>query len=302
MKLQDDYIATFSPGQEGLAHLSLENNGYASVFVWRVWLHFDWQSDLAYYKDLDPLTIQPGQRKVVGPIPFKVMENVTGTRKYKLGIEVAEQWSGQWQTREIAWTDDLSFEVEPYPTYVGFVSCSNDPRDERVVDSIKSKIKEWGFKTVTVGQEVKAEGDWAPTIREEAKKADCMIGIASPRVLDAITNAWETLPWLHGETGITYGGDKPILILRDRSVQLGGLVARMPWQMEYDSEKLGELFAKLDLVMPAFREWIAEKKASHFLNTLLKLSLAIGGAATLAKIAYEVGKEATKERQNLARH
>jgi hypothetical protein len=213
-----------------------------------------------------------------------------GTRKYKIGIEAFQQCPAAWAAHEFLWTGDFDFQVEPSPTYTAFVSCSNRDEDRDIVDFIKSRIRLWGFNTITVGQEVEASRGLAQTIRDQATKADCLIAIATPRILDAITNAWETLPWAHGETGITYAKEKPILILRDRSVRLGGLIGQIPWQSDYDANNRKELSVKLDFMMPSFRAWIATKKSSEFLNTLLKLGVAAFGLA----IAYEVGRESRR--------
>ncbi len=67
-------------------------------------------------------------------------------------------------------------------------------------------IREWGFKTVTVGIEVKVpEEQVLIAVRTEIERADAIIAIATPRHLDALTGLWRTLERLYSETGIAYG-------------------------------------------------------------------------------------------------
>jgi len=217
-KIVEEY-RSFGPGEKGLAYVELRNDDPGAAFVANVWLHFDWQGDLSYPIKLGKL-IMPGSKKTVGPIYFEIPNNIVGARKYKVGIETFDQqYSAAWASHELLWTGDFDFQVEPYPTYTAFVSCSNRDEDRDIVDFIKSRIRIWGFDTITVGQEVKASGDLAQTIQDQATKADCLIAIATPRILDAITNAWETLPWVHGETGITYGKEKPMMPIVEKNFQ-----------------------------------------------------------------------------------
>ncbi len=117
-------------------------------------------------------------------------------------------------------------------------------------------IREWGFDTITVGIEVEVPEEEVPLrVREEIKRADALIAIATPRFGDALTGLWRTLEWLHGEVGIAFGVDKPLLILKDKRVSLGGLLSylsgagHIPY-IEFDPYNLEELKLKLSTVMP----------------------------------------------------
>jgi len=88
--------------------------------------------------------------------------------------------------------------------------------------------------------------------------------------MDALKGVWITLEWLHAETGIAYGLNKPLLILKDRKVtlrsSLPGYLAkseRVPI-IEFDPYNLEELRNKLSAVMPKFREWIESKKRQEY--------------------------------------
>lgn len=94
-----------------------------------------------------------------------------------------------------------------------FVSRGLRQEDKAIGDPIVEMIREWGFETVTVGIEVKVpEEQVIQKIREEIRKADALIAIATPRYIDALTGIWKTLEWLHAEVGIAFGIDKPLLI------------------------------------------------------------------------------------------
>jgi len=114
--------------------------------------------------------------------------------------------------------------VYPTPLYRVFVSRGLSAEDRAIGDPIAEMIREWGFETVTVGVEVEVPEEQIPTkVKEEIKRCDALIAIATPRHLDTLTGLWRTLEWLHGEVGMAFGIDKPLLILKDKRVSLGGL-------------------------------------------------------------------------------
>jgi hypothetical protein len=84
-------------------------------------------------------------------------------------------------------------------------------------------IAEWGFETATVGIEVKVSDTEIPErVKDEISKANGVIAILTPRTLDAVTNLWRTLEWAQSEIGVAFGINKPLLILKDRRVEVGG--------------------------------------------------------------------------------
>lgn len=170
-----------------------------------------------------------------------------------------------------------------------FVSRGLRTEDRVIGDPIAEMIREWGFETVTVGIERQVPEEQVPmTVREEIRRADAIIAIATPRYMDALTGFWKTLEWAHGEIGIAFGIDKPLLILKDRSVSLGGLPSYLETQkqipnIEYSPYNLEELRIGLSTAMPGFREWIESKRKQEFFNDLGKI--AIGGLAVVGGIA-----------------
>jgi hypothetical protein len=143
-------------------------------------------------------------------------------------------------------------------------------------------IEEWGFETKTVGIEVNVPDTYVPTgIRQEILAANAVIAILMPRILDSITNLWKTLEWAHDEIGITYGVDKPLLILKDSRVEPGGLPSLLMQRgqtlfLEYDPDNLNQLRCQLALLMPGFRQWIENQSSQMFLSTLGKIAVGLG--------------------------
>ena len=164
----------------------------------------------------------------------------------------------------------------PRPLYRVFVSRGLSIEDRVISDPIVEMIREWGFEAVTVGVEVEVPRELvARKVREEIMEADALIAIATPRHLDALTGLWKTLEWLHGEVGIAFGIDKPILILKDKRVDLGGLPSYLRFEhvpiIEFDPYNLEELRVKPAIVMPGFREWIETKRRQKFFAALTNL-------------------------------
>lgn len=125
-------------------------------------------------------------------------------------------------------------------------------------------------------------------VRKEIKRSDALITIATPRFLEALTGLWRTLERLHAEVGIAFGVDKPLLILKDGRVALGGLSsylskAELVPIIEFDPFNLDELRTKLSAVMPGFREWIETKRRQEFFEALGKII--VGGLAVVGAIA-----------------
>jgi hypothetical protein len=122
-------------------------------------------------------------------------------------------------------TDRFILGIYPKPYYNVFLSRGIRIEDRVVGDSIAQMIRKWGFNTITVGIEVTVpDGQVAHEVRKEIQQnADATIVIATPMSLDLVSEAWKAAEWIHAESGISYGLDKPILILKDKNVSLGGL-------------------------------------------------------------------------------
>ena len=117
--------------------------------------------------------------------------------------------------------------------------------------------------------------------------------------MDALTGLWRTLEWLYSETGIAYGLNKPMLILKDNRVSLGALpsylvkLKHVP-VIEFDPYNIDAVRTKLATVMPAFREWIETKRRQEFFEAVARLivgGLAIIGLMVLPGIIGSISRD-----------
>jgi hypothetical protein len=218
--------------------------------------------------------------------------DVVGQKVFTLKYRIHEYINGNWV--------DLGFHsapsgfwigIYPGPLYTAFLSRGLRIEDRVIGDPVAEMIREWGFNTVTIGIEVDAsEHEVDIKVREYIQTSDALIAIATPRFLDALSGLWRTLEWCHSELGIAFGIDKPLLILSDNRVSLGGLPSylttsgRVP-KIEFDSNNLELLRIQLSAGMPGFREWVAAKRAQEFRDTLKRIAVGslafIGGVAVL---------------------
>jgi hypothetical protein len=98
---------------------------------------------------------------------------------------------------------------------------------------------------------------------------------------------------------MAFARQKPILILKDRSVSLGGLPSYLPpnTQLEFDPYNLNELKHRLSLAILWYRELIEMKNTADFYDNLKDLAIGglagIGGAVIIGGIfgsLFENGK------------
>ena len=110
--------------------------------------------------------------------------------------------------------------------------------------------------------------------------------------MDALTGLWRTLEWVHGEVGIAFGLNKPLLILKDKNVSVDGLPSylskfeQVPL-IDFDAYNLDELRIGLSAIMPGFRDWIENKRRQEFFNALGKI--VVGGLAVIGGVAIVSG-------------
>lgn len=234
--------------------------------------------------------IPPRSSKFLGLARLKLPRNVVGRKLFTIRHRVYEYTNDRWiDLGIIEYEKKFFLSIYPRPFYRVFVSRGLRLEDTVIGDPIVEMIKEWGFETVTVGKEIQVPEEQVPfAVKQEIQKADAIIAIATPRHLDALTGLWRTLEWLYSETGIAFGLNKPMLILKDKRVALGGLpsyLVELKYApiIEFDPYKLDELRTKLATVMPGFREWIETKKKHEFFEALSKLLM--GGLAIVGMFA-----------------
>jgi hypothetical protein len=265
----------------------MENTGGNPLYLSDLRLEFDFGT---YNLTSISGMVLPRESKFLGNVWLSLPKNVVGRKFFTLKYRLYEYVNDNWIDLGYYSSDKQYFiSIYPSPLYKVFVSRGLSIEDRAIGDTIVGMIKEWGFETVTIGVEVTVPEDQVPTrVREEIKKSDAVIAIATPRFMDALTGLWKTLEWLHDEIGIAFGIDKPLLILKDKRVSLGGLPAYLSRLkqtpcIEFDPYNLSELRAGLATIMPSFREWIETKRSQEFFDALGKV--VIGGLTLVGLIA-----------------
>jgi len=280
---------SYSPKESVSIDFWLENTGETYLYLSGLEINFDFGP---YSLKNISGAIPPRTNKSLGNVSLLLRENIVGRKVFTLKYRIHESINNN------SWVDlgyypsDRQYFINIYPTpfYNVFISRGLRTEDKIIGDPISEMIREWGFKTVTVGVEIEVpEEQVAQAIKEEMKKADALIAIATPRFMDAFTGLLKTLEWLHGEVGIAFGIDKPLLILKDNKVSLLGLPAYLKDKpiIEFDSYNLEELRAKLPTIMFEFRGWIETKRKKEFYDTLGKVI--VGGLAVVGGIAIISG-------------
>ncbi|MEM0171816.1 MAG: hypothetical protein QXP36_01760 [Conexivisphaerales archaeon] len=283
--------ANYSPGEQALVSFWMENTGENPLFLSNLQLEFDFGT---YNLESISGMVLPRESKFLGNVWLSIPKNVVGRKVFTLKYHMFEYINGNWIDLGFYSSDKQYFvSVYPTPLYRVFLSRGLSTEDKAIGDPIAEMIREWGFDTVTVGIEVKVPKEQVPVrVKEEIKNSDAVIAIATPRFMDALTGLWRTLEWFHNEVGIAFGIDKPLLILKDRRVSLGGLPSYLLEQkqipaIEFDPYNLNEVKTGLSSIMPGFREWIETKRGQEFFDSLGRI--VIGGLAVVGLIATVSG-------------
>ncbi len=275
---------SYQPGDSGLLSFYLENLTDTMLFLTDVGIQFDWMGNKYYHVQIDENygnVIPPKSERFITNLSFKIPKTVSGQRFYKIYYHLYEydKSSGIWNDLGAQWSEEKYFiNVFPLPYYRAFVTRSLAPEDRGIGDEVIKILKEWGFtpKTVEFKERV-SDKVLRETIRKEVLNSDCLIAIATPRYLDALTGVWRTFPYLHAEVGIAFGHDFPILILVDKRVAIDGLPSTLrEYMIEFDPYDFDETRKRISAVMPAFRNWIANKRWQEFVDTLAKIAIGVG--------------------------
>lgn len=282
---------TYTLGDQPLVSFWLENTGNTYLYLSNLKLNFDFGTyNLENIGGMVPLR----ENKFLGNISLSLPINIVGRKLFTFSYLMQEYINDNWIDLGFYQSDKQYFiSVYPTPFYKVFVLRGLIAEDRAIGDSIAELIREWGFETITVGIEVKVPEEQVPMrIKEEIKKADGAIAIATPRFMDALTGLWRTFEWCHNEIGIAFGIDKPLLILKDRRVTLGGLPSYLitydqALSVEFDPYSLDEVRTGLSTVMPGFREWIETGRKQIFFESLKKV--VVGGLAVAGAIAIVSG-------------
>jgi hypothetical protein len=280
---------SYSPGESASISIWLENNSNFPLHVSEVAIAFDF--GVYYLNQIVGGSIQPMNANFLGSSSLCVPDSIVGRKIFNITYRAHWFINNNWVDQGYFTTKPFFISVYPRPYYNVFLSRGIHIEDRVVGDPIANMIREWGFYTTTVGIEVLVPNEEVPSrIRHEIQNSDALIVIATRRSYDILTYTWKSLDFIHNEVGVAYGIDKPMFILRDRNVSLGGLPSYLvnlgqSIEVQFDPADLNEVRLSLSLVMPNFRTSIESHSTEKFRNDLRNLilyGLAGVGIVTLA--------------------
>lgn len=259
----------YSPADKAMVNLWLENYGNAHVYVSQIQVEFEF----GVYKLPQAVcgTVGPSNVGFLGSVSLELPQNRVGSQKFNVKYKVHELLNQNWVPRPTYVTPHFIINIFSTPTYKIFLSRGIRREDRMIGDPIAQMLLEWGCDPVTVGIDIHVPDSEVPSeIERQIQYSKGLIAIATPRVIELSTQVWYTMEWLHGESAIAYVKRKPILILKDKSVLLGGLPSYLnpQRQLEFDSLDLNDLKAKLCLIMPWFRAAVEQSNTKEFYKTL----------------------------------
>ncbi len=281
---------SYTPGDSALISLWLENRDDTYLYVSDLLVEFDFET---YNFETTSGRVPPKTNKFLGNVDLLLPQNIVGRKIFRLKYRMYE-YTNDWVDLGFHESDKRYFiSLYPRPFYTVFVSRGLRIEDRAIGDPIGQMVKEWGFETVTVGIETKVPEEQVPSqVKEKISRADAVLAIATPRYMDALTGVWRTLEWIHDEVGIAFGINKPLLILKDRGVSVGGLPSylgelKQAPLIEFDPDNLNELRIGLSAIMPGFREWIEDERRQEFSDGLKRI--VVGGFAVVGGIVVISG-------------
>jgi hypothetical protein len=201
---------------------------------------------------------------------FSIPKDLVGKIFFEISYNVYQQINGNWYNLGIFFSPRFYVQIFPNPIFTVFVSRGLDIEDKIVGDPIAQMIREWGFNTITIGIEVQEpiKTNVPERVKQEIKKSDAVILIATPRFVDS-NGAKKIFEWGEGEIGIGYGNEKPLLIIKENDVKLGGLTSyltqygQLP-EIPFDRNNMKLLRQYLDHILPQFRNTIKNKNWNNF--------------------------------------
>ena len=284
---------TYAPGEQPLVTFGLENIGDTLLYLSNLELNFDFG---AYYFETVSGAISPRENKFLGNASLALPMNVVGGKIFTFKYLIHEYINNDWVSLGFYQSDrQYSINIYPTPFHIVFLSRGLTIEDRAIGNPIAEMIREWGFETVTIGIEIVVPEEQIPTqALAEMRRSAGLIAIATPRFMDALTGLWRTFEWHHDEVGMAFGLDKPLLLLKDRRVALGGLPSylasyKQALSVEFDPYNLEEVRTGLSTIMPGFREWIETRRKQNFFDSLGKI--VVGGLAAAGTIAIISGIE-----------
>jgi hypothetical protein len=294
--------------------LQIEPGANAPIQVW-----FENQSNASLSVDELSLHLGNDRRTVCadGPVVSPGQSQEICTHLVEAPREFCGEIGGSFTLRRRAlvrgtWTPPVLEEtppclkvlIRPTKKLCLFVSHGIRDGDLAINEPLTDVLRAWNFETVTVGVEVKVtEAEVANRVRGEILSSPGIVVIATPRTLDSLNQTWKTLEWAHGETGIAFAGEKPILVFQDQSVELGGLPRYLEKAGKADiytfsSKNIEQAFGIVHRQMLRFRQMVAAQAAKmskeRFKGTLKSVLAALGaGLASYHGLSWLFGEDSS---------
>jgi len=255
--------------------ISITNLGGNTLFLGSIKLLFDFGLyDLNYSGPIAGGTTFSFRRH-----PFEIPNIISGQHTYQIEVIIHDLDNGIWV--------DQSHTIQKTPinvflsnVYTVFLSRGIGIEDRIIGDSIANIIRQWGFRTKTVGIEVQVlEQEVVEAIDSEIEKADAVIAIVTPRFITS-KGLKKTFEWAHAEIAIGHIKNKPMLIFNQHDVNLNGIPSYLALynnipKLDFDPRKLLNFFNNVNCIMPSFRNVIEDKRWNDFVTNVGNLALTL---------------------------
>jgi hypothetical protein len=258
-----------TPEQSSSVTITIENNTNSTLYFSDFNIKFD-----NYIISLSQTFIHllPNQTKSCASEQFSIPANIVGKIFFYINFKVFQCIRKNWVSLgEFNSSSGYYIPIVHQPIYTAFVSKGRSIMDREVGDPISQMLMEWGFSTRTVGFEVIVNDDETPeAVRREIKNSDAIILIATQRYLDS-EGAKKVFEWAYSEIGIGYAHKKPLVIIKETGVKIGGLSSYLTkygkvLEIPFYRNDLESLRHILGNVMPLFRNNIKDNKWDDFVE------------------------------------
>lgn len=264
------------PNDDLKIYFTLRNKLRSSILIQEASLTVPWSSRRArrqIHKKLKPPTpilFRDWYDSCRFKFPVKIPKYIIGKHPLNLSLSYAIlRDDGKWgQLRQQKYIHPV--EISVTPRYVAFISRSVRPHESLIPNEISRIIRTWNFETLTFGIEVKLEGrSPEQVIGETIQSCDVIFAIATKR--DQLNNGlgWRTLEYLQGEVGYSYAKNKPIFVLVDREVDLGGLASCFKPNI-FDTRNFSEFKLWLNGFLYDVREVVKQWKIKKRREAIIK--------------------------------
>lgn len=275
MQLLDHQL---TPGSTASLNLFYENRNMYYHNISDILIQTSWNMSDQYIYDVN-IEIDPMTGVKLPSLELDIPQGLGGKQSIWIGAHVAghNKYSDELIDRSDYWVEcPLPLNIN-YRSYNAFVSRSNHPRDEKISDAVQNQIRDWGFETYTLFDNVE---DPLDHIINGAKNADCLFGIAMPRH-ETVKGENIHFLYLDSETGMALARDIPVVIFKHESVSPYGAPNEC-WTIEFNDPNSDDFKSALSEAMLFVRRTIKEDKQQEFLNKVVNIGGAMGVGALIA--------------------